>query len=85
MRSSKPDTIRVTVRLFSVARHRDGKVVDRLELILPAGIRAADVLRRLRISRDLEPALSINDALVKGSARLADGDTLSIIPMVAGG
>lgn len=85
MPSSRRDTIHVTVRLFSVLRHRDGKVVDRLEMRLPAGSRAADVLRLLHVSEDLEPALSLNSALVKASAPLSDGDTLSIIPSVAGG
>jgi molybdopterin converting factor small subunit len=85
MPSSTSDTIHVTVRLSSVLRHRDGKIVDRLEMGLPAGSRAADVLKRLDVAEDMEPFLSLNDELVKKDALLSDGDVLTIIPAVAGG
>jgi molybdopterin converting factor small subunit len=75
----------VTVRLFSVLRHRDGKIVDRLEMNLPAGSRAADVLHQLQVAEKLEPSLSLNDELVKRDALLSEGDVLSIIPAVSGG
>jgi molybdopterin converting factor small subunit len=75
----------VTVRLFSVLRHREGKIVDQLEMDLPAGSRAADVLLRLHVGEKLEPSLSINDVLTKEDAILSDGDILSIIPAVSGG
>ena len=85
MPSSRSDTIHVTVRLFSVLRHRDGKIVDRLEMHLPAGSRAADVLTRLQVAEKLEPSLSLNDELIKRDALLSEGDVLLIIPAVSGG
>jgi molybdopterin converting factor small subunit len=86
MRSSTPpDTVHVTVRLFSVLRHRDGRIVDRLEMDLARGSRARDVLHLLRVDEELEAALALNDALVAEDAILSDGDILSIIPAVAGG
>lgn len=85
MPSSKPDTIHVFVKLYSVLRHRDGAIVDRMEMDIPAGSRVADVLRLLKVAEELEPSLAINSALVREDAPLADGDTLAIIPSVAGG
>lgn len=85
MPSSTRDTIHVSVRLFSILRHRDGKIVDRLELDLPPDSRASDVLHRLNIADDVSPALSINNRLVKKDAPLSDGDTLAIVPAIAGG
>jgi molybdopterin converting factor small subunit len=73
------------VRLFSVLRHRDGRIVDRLEMDLARGSRAHDVLNLLHVDEELEAALALNDALVGEDAVLSDGDILSIIPAVAGG
>lgn len=83
--STLPDTIHVTVRLFSVLRHYDGRIVDRLEMELARGSRAQDVLKLLQVDDQLEAALALNDALVAEDAILSDGDILSIIPAVAGG
>lgn len=77
--------IRVTVRLYSVLRHRDGRIVDRLAVELPPGSRAGDVVRLLAIDPRLEPLLAINDELATEETSLADGDRLAIIPSVAGG
>ena len=85
MASSSSDTIHLTVRLFSVLRHREGKIVDRLELDVASGSRTGDVLRLLEVKENLKAILSINDEMVGEDALLADGDVLSIIPQVAGG
>lgn len=78
--------IRVIVRLYSVLRHRDGEIVDRLEVTMPPGSRVRDVLERLQVGEEqLEPLLALNDELVEPEATLADGDRLAIIPSVAGG
>ncbi len=66
-------------------RHREGKIVDRLELDVAAGSRTGDVLRLLEVKDNLKAILSINDKMVGEDALLADGDVLSIIPQVAGG
>ncbi len=78
-------TIRVTVRLFSVLRHREGRIVDRLELELPAGSRVCDVLDLLEVAGELEAIVAVNDVMAGEDDSLADGDTLAIIPAVAGG
>ncbi len=86
MQSSIPhETIRVSVRLFSVLRHRDGRIVDRLEIELPQGSRAGDVLHVLKVDEALESALSLNSILAEPETVLSDGDVLAIIPAVAGG
>ena len=85
MASSSSDTIHLTVRLFSVLRHWEGKIVDRLELDVASGSRTGDVLRLLEVKENLKAILSINDEMVGDDALLADGDVLSIIPQVAGG
>jgi molybdopterin converting factor small subunit len=77
--------VRVTVRLYSVLRHREGRIVDRLALDLPPGSRAGDVVRLLAIDPRLEPLLAVNDELATEATPLADGDRLAIIPSVAGG
>jgi molybdopterin converting factor small subunit len=83
--SNSHDTVQITVRLFSVLRHRDGKIVDRLSLNLPAGSRVSDVLDLLHVSEELESACALNGELVDEAMPLAKGDILSIIPAVAGG
>jgi molybdopterin converting factor small subunit len=75
----------IRVRLYSIARHRDGKIIDRLTLELPAGSRIGDVLTALEINPDLEPVLSLNDVIAEESASLGDGDEVGVIPAVAGG
>ncbi|GAB4480344.1 MAG: hypothetical protein Kow00124_26930 [Anaerolineae bacterium] len=77
--------IHVTVRLFSVLRHREGRIVDRLELTLPAGSRVRDVLTLLQVAEELEAIVAVNGVMATQDDPLADGDTLAIIPAVAGG
>jgi sulfur carrier protein ThiS len=73
------------VHLYSILRHRDGRIIDRLELDLPAGSRVGDVLTRLAIGPDVEPVLALNGEIAGEEAALDDGDHLAIIPAVAGG
>lgn len=82
--SSEP-LITVSVRLYSILRQRDGRIVDRLELELPLGSRVSGVLRMLDVPQDLELVLALNDQVTTRSAILQDRDRLSIIPAVAGG
>jgi molybdopterin converting factor small subunit len=79
------DGIRVTVRLYSILRHRDGEIVDRLELDLPPASTVLDVLERLDIPLDLEVVLALNDRVVPLDTPLSEGDLLALIPAVAGG
>jgi sulfur carrier protein ThiS len=82
--SSQP-SITITVRLYSILRQRDGRTVDRMEVELPDGSRAEDVLHQLEVPESLELVLAINEQVVAKSAILNNGDHLSIIPAVAGG
>jgi molybdopterin converting factor small subunit len=83
--TSDPGLVTVTVRLYSILRHREGKIVDRLELALPVQSRLGDVLERLQIDPELEVILAVNSEVANEDARLLDGDLVSIIPAVAGG
>jgi sulfur carrier protein ThiS len=83
--TSDPGLITVTVRLYSILRHREGKIVNRLALELPAGSSPLDVLERLEIDPDLEVILAINSDIADAEAQLQEGDLVSIIPAVAGG
>jgi sulfur carrier protein ThiS len=77
--------ITISVRLYSILRQRDGRIVDRLELDLPPGSRITDALRQLGVPQDLELVLALNDQVASENAILQDQDRLSIIPAVAGG
>jgi molybdopterin converting factor small subunit len=79
------DGIRITVRLYSILRHRDGEIVDRLELDLPPASTVLDVLEQLQVPLDLEVVLAVNDRVVTVDTALAEGDLLALIPAVAGG
>lgn len=86
MRSStSKDTVRVTVRLHSVLRHRDGEIVSQLELKLPTGSRMADVLRLLDVSEEMDVVFALNGQAMESDAELADGDQLQLIPALSGG
>lgn len=77
--------MRITVRLYSIARHRGGQIVDRLELELPAACRVQDILTELEINPDLEAVVSVNNVVCDVDTLLADGDEVAVIPAVAGG
>ena len=77
--------MQISVRLYSVARHRDGQIINGLTLDLPEGSHAGDVLIALDIHPDLDPVLSVNDVLADEQTMLGDGDEVAVIPSVAGG
>jgi molybdopterin converting factor small subunit len=80
-----PDRISITVRLYSILRHREGRVIDCLFLDVPRGSRPEDVLDELQIDPGLEVILAVNSEIAGLDAELEDGDLVSIIPAVAGG
>jgi molybdopterin converting factor small subunit len=80
-----PPAIRITVLLHSILRHREGRIMSRLELDLPSGSRVADVLRRLEVDEALEPIVAVNGVVAAEEAVLQDGDQVAVIPSVAGG
>ena len=82
---STDQKIRITVKLYSILRHRDGKIVNMLELDLPAGASVKQVLDDLQVNEELEAILAINDEVVDATTILKEGDRLSLIPSVAGG
>jgi molybdopterin converting factor subunit 1 len=74
----------VRVRLFAILRERAG--TDGVELDLPSGARAADVLSELReVIRELPVVLAVNREYATPETRLAAGDELALIPPVSGG
>ncbi|HXY70619.1 MAG TPA: MoaD/ThiS family protein [Gemmatimonadales bacterium] len=80
--------IRVRIRLFASYAEAAGR--DALEMALPAGAVAADVLAAVRrepwaARLPPSPAVAINLRYAKPDAALADGDEVAIIPPVAGG
>lgn len=82
--SSSP-SLSISVRLYSILRNRDGRIVNQLELEVPEGSQVADILRLLEVPSDLEVILAINDQVTTEAAVLQDSDRLAIIPAVAGG
>ena len=83
--NNDPDLITVTVRLYSILRHREGQVVNRLSLDIPKGSRLQDVLDELQIDPGLEMILAVNSEIAEEDAELEDGDQVSIIPSISGG
>ena len=75
----------IEVRLYSILRERDGRIVDRLEIELPEGSQAGDVLNLLDVPDNLEVVLAVNDQVISESDVLKDNDRLAIIPAIAGG
>ena len=82
---STEQKIHITVRLYSILRHRDGKIIDRLEMDLPPGSSVQTALDSLQVHEELEAILAVNDEVVDAANILQEGDRLSIIPSVAGG
>ncbi len=82
-------TIRVTVRLFSVLREKIGRRT--LEMALGAPATAADLLKRLAKEHPAVGAygsalrLAVNAAYAPPSTPLADGDEVALITPVSGG
>jgi molybdopterin converting factor subunit 1 len=80
--------MRIRTLLFAV--YRDMAGTDEIEMVLPAGATAAELVRRLRTEAGLqrlpaEPALAVNQEYAPLSTQLADGDEVALLPPVAGG
>jgi molybdopterin synthase catalytic subunit len=74
----------VRVRLFAMLRERAGS--DTLDLELPEGSRAADVLERLGdLAQGLPLVLAVNREYATLDQTLSPGDELALIPPVSGG
>ena len=78
------------VRTLFFALYRDLAGTDELELELPAGATAADLVTRLRTRPGLdrlpaEPALAVNREYAAARTPLSDGDEVALLPPVAGG
>ena len=78
------------IRTLFFATYRDLAGTDELDLELPAGATAADLVARLRARDRLsglpaEPALAVNQEYAPLSSALADGDEVALLPPVAGG
>jgi molybdopterin converting factor small subunit len=75
----------VTVRLYSILRHRDGRTVDELVLELADGSTVNEVMARLAIESGRDLLISVNKELATPETRLADGDAITMIPLISGG
>jgi molybdopterin converting factor subunit 1 len=78
------------IRTLFFATYRDMAGTESIELDLPPGATAADLVRRLRANPGLErlpaePALAVNEEYAPLTTRLADGDEVALLPPVAGG
>ena len=78
------------IRTLFFATYRDLAGTDELDLELPAGATAADLVARLRTRDSLsglpaDPALAVNQEYAALSTALADGDEVALLPPVAGG
>jgi molybdopterin converting factor subunit 1 len=83
------DDVRVTVRLFSIAKEIAG--FDTREMNVPPGAHAALILEKLTIAHPRFNAwvpsmrLAVNQEYVSGERVLQDGDEVAVIPPVSGG
>jgi molybdopterin converting factor small subunit len=78
------------IRTLLFATYRDMAGTESIELDLPPGATAADLVRRLRANPGLErlpaePALAVNEEYAPLTTRLADGDEVALLPPAAGG
>jgi molybdopterin converting factor small subunit len=75
----------VTVRLYSVLRHRDKRTVDEIALTLDDNSTVDQVIERLELQNNLEFLISINGELAETDTPLSDGDSVAFIPLISGG
>lgn len=78
------------IRALFFATYRELAGAEALEIELPSGATAADLVTRLRERGALaalpaEPALAVNQVYAPLSTGLADGDEVALLPPVAGG
>jgi sulfur-carrier protein len=74
--------MKVNVKLF--ANFRDGRFVAEMQEH-PAGTRIADVVRALNIQEAEIGMIMLNNRHAELDQQLADGNNLSIFPLVGGG
>ena len=78
------------VRVLFFAQYRDWAGTDVLELVVPAGATARDLVSQIRADSRLsripaEPALALNQTYASLNSALQDGDEVALLPPVAGG
>lgn len=78
------------VRTLLFATYRDMAGAESLDMELPSGATAGDLVDRLRARQGLErlptePALAVNEVYASLSTPLSDGDEVALLPPVAGG
>lgn len=78
------------IRTLLFATYRDLAGTDSLELELPSGSTAGDLVARLRGRDGLDvipaaPALAVNQVYAPLTTALSDGDEVALLPPVAGG
>lgn len=78
------------IRALFFATYRDLAGSEALDIDLPAGSTAGDLVARLRQRGALaalpsEPALAVNEEYAPLSIGLSDGDEVALLPPVAGG
>ena len=78
------------VRVLFFAQYRDWAGTDELDLTVPSGATARDVVAQVRSDARLsrmpaEPALAVNQTYAPLSVLLHDGDEVAFLPPVAGG
>lgn len=83
------DTIRLSIRLFSLLRERVGR--GKLEWSLPTGSTGHDLLERLAeaypVIREQKASIriAINDSYVSLQEPLSEGDDVALLTPVSGG
>ena len=80
--------MRIRTLLFATYREMAG--TEELEIELPGGATAGDLVARLRDRPGLdrlpdEPALAVNQVYASLSTPLSNGDEVALLPPVAGG
>ena len=80
----------MTIRALFFATYRELAGAASLDVELPAGATAADLVARLRAHGALaalpaEPAVAVNEEYAPLSTGLAHGDEVAFLPPVAGG
>jgi molybdopterin converting factor subunit 1 len=81
----------MTIRTLLFASYRDLAGTDEIEVELPAGATAHDLIALLRESGGewqrlpTAPAIAVNLEYAPLSTRLQDGDEVALIPPVSGG
>lgn len=77
------------IRTLFFATYRELAGAETLDVDLPPGATAADLVARLRQSGmarlPAEPALAVNQEYAALTTSLSDGDEVALLPPVAGG